>query len=91
MLWLHLEFPLLALEIFTRDLPADERPLAVVERQHVRCHDARAGSCGVSAGISISTARALCPSLRTIERQPTHEAAALLELADWSHRFTSLS
>ena len=91
MLWLHLEFPLLALELFTRDLPADVRPLAVVEQQRVLCLDARAGTCGVRAGISISTARALCPSLRTIEHQPTHEAAALLELADWSHRFTSLS
>ncbi len=91
MLWLHLEFPLLALEIFTRDLPADEYPLAVVEQQRVLCHDARAGACGVGAGISISTAQALCPSLRTIERRPAHEEAALLELADWSHRFTSLS
>ncbi|MCG3171088.1 MAG: Protein ImuB [Pseudomonadales bacterium] len=91
MLWLHLEFPLLALEIFTRDLPADERPLAIVEQQRVLCQDARALACGVVAGIPLATAQALCPQLRTIERRPDHEAAALLELADWSCRFTSLS
>lgn len=91
MLWLHLEFPLLALEMFTRNLPVDEHPLAIIERQHVLCANAAALACGIIAGTSVATARALCPQLRTIERRPDHETDALLELADWSWRFTSQS
>jgi len=90
MLWLCLQFPLLPLEVFTRAEGAARRPVIVTERHRVLCHDARAGESGVSAGISSSTAQALCPELLMIERQPARETSALLGLADWGYRFTSM-
>lgn len=90
MLWLCLRFPLLPLEVFTRAGMHAQRPVIVTEKHRVLCHDALAGEHGVSPGISASTAQALCPGLLTLERRKEREAAALLGLADWGYRFTSL-
>jgi len=90
MLWLCLHFPLLPLEVFTRGGLHAERPVVVTEKHRVLCHDALAGAHGVAPGISAGTAQALCPELLTLERRAEREAAALLGLADWGYRFTSL-
>ena len=90
MLWLCLRFPLLPLEVFTRADMHAQRPVIVTEKHRVLCNDALAGEHGVSPGISASTAQALCPGLLTLERRKEREAAALLGLADWGYRFTSL-
>lgn len=90
MQWLCLRFPLLPLEVFTRATTRTQRPVVVIEKHRVLCHDACAGEYGVNPGISASTAQALCPELLMLERQRAREASALLGLADWGYRFTPM-
>lgn len=88
-IWLCLHFPRLALEIF--DDPAGDEaghPLAVAEAQHIHVADDGAAAHGVEPGLALATARALCPSLRLLERRPRREGETLQQLAHWAYRFT---
>jgi len=90
MLYLCLSLPQLPLEARQ---PASEDPIAVVERHGARrwliacneaCHRA-----GMRPGMDATTAMALLPVLRLIERSGREEAAALKSLAAWAEQFSS--
>src|SRR5262245_26122289 len=97
MLWLCLGLPSLPLEIFTRASCADNRgrgaPLVVRagqgRSQTVLLPDAGAHAAGVRAGMPLAAAHALVAGLRTVQRDPIAEQAALERLAGWALQFTS--
>src|SRR5690606_22740223 len=60
-LWLALHFPLLALEAV--DGPSPE-PRVLVRQQRITLANAAARGAGVSAGLRLGTARALCDDLQ---------------------------
>lgn len=89
-LWLALDCGQLPLEIFG----AVARPLVVVEgdgggRRVCRCNTA-AASQGVTPGLPLNAALALCPVLQVLERDPRRETQRLRRLAQWAMRYTSL-
>ena len=90
MLWLCLHFTQLPLEVFSLAGPPDtDPPLAVTERHRVCAANDSAAALGIRPGMSASTAQALSGSLRLREREPAHETATLIALADWACNFSS--
>ena len=93
MLWLCLDFPKLALEIFTRGREAAE-PLVVSEGQgrtrRVLLADPAAVHAGIVPGMRVSAAYALAAGLRVIPRAACSEHDALQGLAAWAGQFSSL-
>jgi len=88
MLWLHLHFPQLPLEVFNLD--RDDVAVVVSEKRLVcRCNK-RASEHGIRPGISVATARALHDNIRILERRPRSEHALLGNLADWAYSYSSL-
>ncbi len=90
MLYLCMSFPHLSLE--ARQPPADE-PVAVTDRHGARrwvigCNPACIAA-GVRPGMDATTALALLPSLRLIERSRPREVNALKSLAAWAEQFSS--
>lgn len=90
MLYLCMSFPQLSLE--ARQPPADE-PVAVTDRRGTRrrligCNLACIAA-GVRLGMDATTALALLPSLRLIERSRPREGDALKSLAAWAAQFSS--
>ena len=69
-----------------------EPPLVVVEKirgSHVVASlDEAASRAGVSAGMTLSTARAIHPGLAVMEADPAADARTLETLADWAERYT---
>ncbi len=68
MLWIALHLPLLSLESFAATLASGtdrstERPLALMDAQHIVGANARAQALGVKAGLKRATALALAPGL----------------------------
>ncbi len=93
MLWLCLDFPELALEVFTRGDTGDE-PLLIGAgqgraRQVVQAN-AAARRAGIAPGMPVSAAYALAPSLRVVGRAAATESQALQGLATWAGQFSSL-
>ena len=91
-LWLALQLPALALEALLR-ADGHEGALAVLDigdgrARVIACTEAAARA-GVRAHLSHTAALALCPSLRTLVREPDAEARALEGLAAWAGQFTS--
>jgi len=89
-LWLALDCGGLPLEIFG----AVPQPLAVVEgdgggRRICRCNSAAADQ-GVTPGLPLNAALALCPALQVRERDPRRETRTLRRLAQWAMVYTSL-
>jgi len=88
-LWLCAHFPALSREVLA--LP-DDRPAAVTEavkgRPLLQAANARAAAQGVEPGMPVSAARALCPGLMIIERDPERERQALKHLARCALDFT---
>lgn len=93
MLWLCLDFPKLALEIFTRGQAAAE-PLIVCEGQgrtrQVLLANTAAMHAGIVPGMRVSAAYALAGEVRVIPRAHCAESDALRHLATWAGQFSSL-
>ena len=90
-LWLNLRFPQLALNIAQRGLsPAQTKTtvIAVTEKQRIFQVSKHAEELGVQAGMSLSSAWAILPSLNTVEREPKREQRAITYLANWAYQFT---
>ncbi len=88
-LWLALQLPRLALDIFA---PGDEA-VAVVEGEGSHRSLAACNAPGLAAGLytgmGLNAAFALAPELRVLERDPDREQASLERLAAWAGQFTS--
>jgi len=50
--------------------------------------DTHAEDAGLSIGMTLATARALCPVLETVESDPSADRALLEHIADWMERYT---
>ena len=90
MIWLCIDFPLLALEVLTRTLPDNDRVCVVVENRQLSFCPPEAAQHGIRIGLSVSTAQALFTELRILERRPAQEQAALEALADCALRFSPM-
>src|SRR3569832_1724326 len=93
MLWLCLHFPGLPLEIFSRAEP-HAMPWVVshgngTRRQVLLCN-ALAAARGIRAGMSLSAAYGLTPSLHVRARDAAAERQALNAIAAWAGQYTSL-
>jgi len=89
MLYLCTSLPQLPLE---SRCPPTEDPVAIAERSGARrwlvaCNDACRGA-GIHIGMDATTALALYPSLRLIERSSPHEREAIKGLAAWAEQFS---
>jgi len=90
-LWLNLRFPKLALNIAQRGLsPAQAKitTIAIIEKQRIFQVSEHTELLGLQAGMSLSSAWALLPSLSTVEREPKREQRAMTYLANWAYQFT---
>lgn len=90
MLWCALYLPDLPLQVFTRGR-SDAAPLAILDghpRRRVVAADPAAMARGVEPGIGRASALAIAPELCLIDRQPTLEHTALVDIATWAGRFT---
>ncbi|MDA5093818.1 DNA polymerase Y family protein [Aliiroseovarius sp. KMU-50] len=85
-LWL----PRLASERYLRRFPSDG-PFAITAQEananRVVCLNAAGEQAGLSRGMGLSDARALCPDLRTGIRDEHGDARFLLGLARWAQRY----
>ncbi|MFT3758377.1 Y-family DNA polymerase [Thauera sp.] len=101
MSWLAIKLPELPLQVFTRGLADEDRPLAVVgtsrrsggrrddgRRKRILAANAAARAQGVFTGQALSAAQAMSPTLQLQARQHAREAALLAEIACWAGRFT---
>ena len=93
MLWLCLHFPRLSLEIFSR-AKAHAMPWVVshgngTRRQVLLCNELAAAR-GIRAGMSLSAAYGLTPSLHVRARDAAAEQQALNAIAAWAGQYTSL-
>ena len=84
-------FPRLPLEALR--IPPDSRePVVVMEGEGSKAKvvDCTAGAerCGVRPGMALSAALVLAPQLRSLQREPAQEQAALLKLAETGYNFT---
>jgi protein ImuB len=76
--------------------PADgaARPRVTVARQHnallLVAVDAAAGRAGLTPGLPLASARAICPDLDVHDDDPAADARLLEAIADWCDRFTPL-
>jgi len=89
MLWTCLHFPQLPLEALTRS-STDETPRAVAAgatRPRILALNVRAHRVGVRKGMDVSAALALAPTLTVHARNPSLEAQALQEIAQWALQF----
>ncbi len=92
-LWLCLYLPKLALEALALNL--EDRPFrAVLDKNGPRTviHTASraAESCGITPGMTLATAHALCPALQVHRRDLPAEHLSLERLAIWATQFTSM-
>lgn len=69
-------------------MPSSPSPSAVVAQGRVLIADAAAQRAGVTAGVGVSSARALLPALTLRPRDPARESAAVQAVACWAGRFT---
>src|SRR3712207_517626 len=90
-LWLCAYFPNLSLEA-AGYATGDVRPYAIFEengtQRLVYRASAAASAAGVTRGIKLSQAYALCPALKVQVRDAAAEMARLSQLAAWAGRFT---
>jgi protein ImuB len=91
MLWLCITFPQLPLEALCSE--ANAQPLVITEcegnTRWVICCDALAEQAGLTSGMNYTTALAMTPQIRMLERKRQMEAAALQRLAAWAYQFSS--
>lgn len=90
---LSIWFPRLASETSLRSRPVDG-PFALTLRaskaDHLHCLNSLAEACGLSRGMPLADARAICPILETRPADLAREAAALAALRRWSSRYAPM-
>ena len=79
---------MLPLECLVRGNADIDTALVISENRSVYCHNQSAEQQGIRKDMSLSTAQALCPTLKILERCHKQEQRLLLNLADWCYRFT---
>jgi protein ImuB len=91
-LWLCIYLPKLALEALDRTLLDKALPRGVIEdiagQRVIHTASVEAESAGITAGMSIAAAQALCPKLQVHGRDPKAEEETLSRLAVWARQFT---
>jgi len=88
-LYVCLRFPYLPLDITLRGHPeAEQQVLAISEKQKILLATEPAERAGIQSGMNLSSAWALLPALKTVERQPPKEQRAMKHLANWAYQFT---
>lgn len=90
MLYICLSLPQLPLEARQ---PVSDDPVAVVDRRGakrwlVACNGA-CSDAGIGPGMDATTALAICPTIRLIERSRPEERETLKSLAGWAEQFSS--
>jgi protein ImuB len=89
MLWIAVHCHRLALDRVRRAHDdADDGPLAICDRLEVLQSNPTAEVLGVRPGVRRATALALASTLRIVEHDPTEDAEALAQVADWLLQFT---
>jgi len=93
MLWLAIQLPHLALDLFTRGQQGRTCPIALsdtIERRArvIDCNPAALAG-GVTPGMPVSAARVLLDSLQVMSRAPASEQRALQRLAAWCYQYSS--
>ena len=92
-LWLCIYLPKLALEALDPTLLDKALPRGVIEdiagQRFIHTASGEAEAAGVTAGMSIAAAQALCPKLEVHVRDPKAEGETLNRLAVWAGQFTS--
>ncbi|AXC48356.1 DNA polymerase Y family protein [Paracoccus suum] len=90
---LSIWFPRLASDTSLRARPL-EGPFALTHRasnaDHLHCLNPPASARGLSRGMSLADARAICPDLATRPADLAREAAALASLRRWAGRYTPM-
>lgn len=90
---LSIWFPRLASDVSLRTRPI-EGPLALTHRSgnsdHLHCLNGAAMALGLSRGMTLADARAICPGLTTRPADPAREAAALASLRRWASRYAPM-
>ncbi|MDQ1900592.1 DNA polymerase Y family protein [Paracoccus sp. WLY502] len=90
---LSIWFPRLASDLSLRHRPV-EGPFALTLRQRgaerLRCLNRAAAARGLTPGMGLANARALCPDLVTRPADPEHETRALAGLCRWAGRYAPL-
>jgi len=90
---LSIWFPRLASDTSLRERPL-EGPFALTHRSgnadHLHCLNIAATARGLSRGMSLADARAICPDLATRPGDLAHEAAALAALRRWASRYAPM-
>lgn len=90
-------FPYLATDRIKRraranGAPLANRPLVAIEKVKgalcLAALDTHAEEAGLAIGMTLATARALCPVLETVERDTNADRALLEHIADWMERYT---
>ena len=85
-LWLCIHCPKLALEALFPGL--NTQAIAIAAQHRVDCCNQAASVAGISEGMSLATARALCPHLQVATRNPEQEHQILLNLIYSCYQFT---
>ena len=91
MLWLCITFPQLPLEALCPDDAG--QPIVVTEcegnARWILCCNSTAEHGGLKTGMNYTTALAMLPNVRMLERKPLTEHYALLRLSSWAYQFSS--
>lgn len=89
MLWLALYLPELALEALPGAADHPRAALGAGGGKVLQAVNAAAAEAGVTVGMSVAAALALCPDIDLVARSPTAEAALRDALLIWAGQFTS--
>jgi protein ImuB len=92
-LWLSLSFPQLALEAVTDGRQRSQACVVFEENKSqliVFNVSESAQQAGVAPGMTLSAAKALCPTLEHYRREPEKELKRLQEIAAWAKQYTPL-
>lgn len=72
----------------TRQQPATEQPLVILEKQRVLRADDRATEAGIKPGQSVATVRALAEQVTLLERDPAAEEHCQQQLCCWAYNIS---
>src|SRR5689334_12979317 len=76
------------------DAPADNTPSVVVAKENnalvIYSLDDAAARYGLTIGLPLANARAICPDVLVYDADPAADAKTLDDIADWCDRFTPL-
>ncbi len=89
MLWLALQFPKLALEVFETTAMAAERATVVLEDNRVVLCNAVAEEASITLGCTLASAHSINSQLAHFHRDPGKEATRLQFLAETLYRFSA--